>query len=70
MKIFTHIFVAETFAWVNAAETSNSMNTTETVTCIIATKRSTNISVAESITNIIATEPQNLHNSNKTLAPA
>ena len=62
VKIVTHIFDAEIFTGVSAAETSNCITVTETVTFITATKRSSNISVAESTTNIIAIEHQNLHN--------
>ena len=58
----TYIFVAETFTYVNAAQTSNWIIVTETVICVTETKRSTNIIVAESTTDMIAIEPQNLHN--------
>ena len=65
IKIFAHIFAAETFTCTSTTETSNCMNGTETVTCIIATERSTNISMTESTTCITGIEPQELHNCNR-----
>ena len=56
IKIVTHSFSAETFTFLNHAETetSNCIIAIETVTCITATKRFINIIVAESTTDIIA----------------
>ena len=65
IKMFAHIFAAETFTCTSTTETSNCMNGTETVTCIIATERSTNISMTESTTCITGIEPQELHNCNR-----
>ena len=51
IKIFNHIFAAETVTCICAAENSTCIVATKTVTCITATERSTNLPVTDSTTS-------------------